>query len=78
VVNAGGLLGLLVELGEAGDEEVAERVGGIAGRLAEIWERSTEEGRAPQRIAEAMAEGRLLQAREREHGEPRGGEDGER
>jgi leucine dehydrogenase len=78
VVNAGGLLGLLVELGEAGDEEVAERVGGIAGRLAEIWERSTEEGRAPQRIAEAMAEGRLLRAREREHGETRGGEDGER
>jgi len=68
VVNSGGLLGLLVELGEADDQEVAERVGGIAGRLGEIWQRAGEEGKAPQRVAESMAEERLARARERERG----------
>jgi leucine dehydrogenase len=65
VVGSGGLLGLVVELGEADDQEVAERVGGIAGRVREIWERAGKEGRAPQRIAEEMAEERLARERER-------------
>ena len=77
VVGSGGLLGLLVELGEADDQEVAERVGGIAGRLGEIWQRAEEEGRAPQRVAEAMAEERLARARERERGASRVSEDAE-
>jgi leucine dehydrogenase len=64
VVNAGGLLGLLGELDAADPQEVVERVGAIAGRLREIWDRAREQDRAPQRVALAMAERRLASAGE--------------
>ena len=41
---------------------VVEQVGAIAGRLREIWQRAREEDRAPQRIAEALAEQRIASA----------------
>jgi len=65
VVNAGGLLSLLFELGETDEEGVRRRVEAIGGRLAEIWARARREGVAPHRLADRIAEERVAAARRR-------------
>jgi len=65
VVNAGGLLSLLFELGETDEEGVRRRVDAIGGRLAEIWARARREGVAPHRLADRIAEERVAAARRR-------------
>jgi leucine dehydrogenase len=64
VVNAGGLLSLLFELGETDEEGVLMRVRGIGTRLGELWQRARTEGVAPHTLADRMAEERLAQARQ--------------
>jgi len=63
VVNAGGLLSLLYEIGEADEEGVVARVRGIGPRLGEIFDRARSEGIAPHRVADRVAEARLAAAR---------------
>jgi leucine dehydrogenase len=65
VVNAGGLLSLLYEMGETDEDGVTERVRGIGPRLRALWRRAREEGRPPHRVADAIAEERLAAARAR-------------
>jgi leucine dehydrogenase len=64
VANAGGLLSLLLEAGEADERQVTERVRGIGTRLSELWERSEHEGTPPQLLAEQLAEERLAKVRD--------------
>jgi valine dehydrogenase (NAD+) len=64
VVNAGGLLSLLFETGEEDEEGVRDRVGKIGPRTAEIWRRAERDGIPPQRVADAIAERRLEEARD--------------
>jgi len=63
VVNAGGLLSLLFELGETDEEGVTRRVEAIGGRLSALWARARREGVAPHRLADRIAEERLAAAR---------------
>jgi glutamate dehydrogenase/leucine dehydrogenase len=65
VVNAGGLLSLLFELGETDEEGVRRQVEAIGGRLAEMWARARREGVAPHRLADRIAEERVAAARRR-------------
>jgi leucine dehydrogenase len=64
VVNAGGLLSLLYELGEADEAGVTARVREIGPRVLDILERARREGRSPSRVADRMVEERLAAARE--------------
>jgi leucine dehydrogenase len=63
VVNAGGLLSLLYELGETDAEGVAERVRGIGGRLQGLIARARDEGLPLHRLTDRVAEERLAEAR---------------
>lgn len=65
VVNAGGVLSLLYEMGEADEDGVTARVRGIGPRLRDLWRRARDESRAPHRVADAIAEERLAAARAR-------------
>jgi leucine dehydrogenase len=65
VVNAGGLLSLLFELGETDEAGVTRRVEAIGGRLTALWERARHEKVAPHRLADRIAEERLAAARAR-------------
>jgi leucine dehydrogenase len=63
VVNAGGLLSLLYELGETDEDGIRRRVEQIGGRLSALWARARSEGVAPHRLADRIAEERLAAAR---------------
>jgi leucine dehydrogenase len=63
VVNAGGLLSLLYELGEADEDGIKRRVEQIGERLSALWARARSEGAAPHRVADRIAEERLAAAR---------------
>src|SRR5262245_8353604 len=63
VVNAGGLLSLLYELGETDEAGVVARVREIGPRVLEILERARREGRSPSRVADRMVEERLAASR---------------
>lgn len=63
VVNAGGLLSLLFELGEVDEEGVVERVKEIGPRLARLLARAQAEGEAPHRAADRIVEQRLQESR---------------
>ena len=63
VVNAGGLLSLLFETGQADEALVEERVRMIGPRLADIWQRSAEEEEAPGVVADRIVEERLALGR---------------
>jgi leucine dehydrogenase len=63
VVNAGGLLSLLYELGEVDEDGVKRRVAQIGDRLADLWARARREGVPPHRLADRIAEERLAAAR---------------
>ena len=59
VVNAGGLISLLFEIGEMDEDDVTERVRGIGIRVAEILARAKEENVPPARWADRLVEKRL-------------------
>ncbi len=59
VVNAGGLISLLFEIGETDEDGVTERVRGIGIRVAEILARAKEENIPPTRWADQLVEKRL-------------------
>ncbi len=63
VVNAGGLLSLLWESGETGEEGVIERTRAIGPRAADIVARSRRDGIPTHRLADQMAEDILAAAR---------------
>ena len=63
VVNAGGLLSLLYETKQTDEAGVEERVRMIGPRVADIWQRSSEEEEAPGIIADRMVEERLQHGR---------------
>jgi leucine dehydrogenase len=63
VVNAGGLLSLLYELGEVDEDGIRGRVEQIGERLSALWARARSEGVAPHRLADRIAEERLSAAR---------------
>jgi leucine dehydrogenase len=63
VVNAGGLLSLLFELGEADEAAVVARVREIGPRVVELLERARHEGQSPSRVADRMVEEKLEAAR---------------
>ncbi len=63
LVNAGGLLSLLYEVGETDEEGVLARVRGIGARLGELLARSDAEGVPPHVLADRIAEERLAEAR---------------
>jgi leucine dehydrogenase len=65
VVNAGGLLSLLYELGEADEDGIRRRVEQIGERLSALWARARSEGVAAHRLADRIAEERLAAARRR-------------
>jgi len=65
LVNAGGLLSVLFEKGETDEEGVVERIRDIGPRLSALWQRAREEGAAPHRVADRIAEERLAAARAR-------------
>jgi leucine dehydrogenase len=67
VVNAGGLLSLLYELGETDEAGVVARVREIGPRVQDILERAHREGRSPSRVADRMVEERLAAGRETRH-----------
>ncbi len=64
-MNAGGLLSVLFEKGETDEEGVVERIREIGPRLSALWQRAREEGVAPHRVADRIAEERLAAARAR-------------
>ena len=64
VVNAGGLISLLYEVGETDEAGVVGRVREIGPRVALILERARGEGRSPSRVADRMVEERLAEARQ--------------
>jgi leucine dehydrogenase len=72
VVNAGGLLSLLYELGEVDEDGIRRRVEAIGDRVAEIWRIATVEGLPPHRVADRMAEEGLGAAREARAARSRG------
>ncbi len=63
VVNAGGLLSLLYEIGETDEQGVIARVRGIGARLRELLERARAEAVVPHRMADRVVEERLAAAR---------------
>jgi leucine dehydrogenase len=63
VANAGGLLSLLYETGQADEEGVVDRVRMIGPRLADIWQRSAEEEQPPGVVADRIVEERLALGR---------------
>jgi glutamate dehydrogenase/leucine dehydrogenase len=63
LVNAGGLLSLLFELGETDEAGIVVRVEGIGPRLTALFTRSQDEGVAPHRLADRIVEERLAAAR---------------
>jgi leucine dehydrogenase len=63
VVNAGGLVSLLFELGQTDEETVVRRVKGIGDRLGDLLARAEREAAAPFRVADRMVEERLAAAR---------------
>ena len=63
VVNAGGLISLLFEIGETDEDGVTERVRGIGIRVAEVLARAKEEDVPPARWADKLVEKRLEAAR---------------
>lgn len=65
LVNAGGLLSVLFEKGHTDEEGVLERIRGIGPRLTVLWQRAREEGVAPHRVADRIAEERLAAGRAR-------------
>ena len=65
LVNAGGLLSVLFEKGETDEEGIVERIRGIGPRLLALWQRAREEGVAPNRMADRIAEERLAAGRAR-------------
>ncbi|HET7291805.1 MAG TPA: Glu/Leu/Phe/Val dehydrogenase dimerization domain-containing protein [Vicinamibacteria bacterium] len=69
VVNAGGLLSLLFELGEVDEEGIVRRVTGIGERVSELLERAVQEAAPPFRVADGIVEERLREARAA-HGRP--------
>lgn len=64
VINAGGLLSLLYELGETDETGIVERVKGIGPRVGAILEASHRERTPPHIIADRMVEEKLLEARQ--------------
>jgi leucine dehydrogenase len=64
VVNAGGLLSLLFEIGDTDEAGVLERVRAIGDRVKDIWARARASNCAPHRVADRIAEERLREARE--------------
>lgn len=76
VVNAGGLLSLLFETGRTDEDGVRRRVDGIGPTLAGLLRRARDEGRPPHRIADAVVEARLADARARKAGASRGARPG--
>lgn len=64
VVNAGGLLSLLWELGETDEDGVVERTEQIGPRVAELIERSRAEAVPTHRLADRIVEERLAAARD--------------
>ncbi len=68
VVNAGGLLSLLYELGETNEAGVVARVREIGPRVLDILERARREGRSPGQVADRMVEERLAAGREARRG----------
>lgn len=65
VVNAGGLLSLLYEIGELDEEAVTRRVRAIGERVTALWERAQAEGLPPHRVADRVVGERLVEARAR-------------
>ena len=66
VVNAGGIINVSAEyLGETSDQ-VADRVGQIAGRLLDVFRRSTEEQVPPGVMADRLAQHLIASARRRQ------------
>jgi leucine dehydrogenase len=65
VANAGGLLSLLLEVGEADEAGVVERVRGIGAAVASLLARARAEGLPPHRLADRIVEERLAEARAR-------------
>ncbi len=63
VVNAGGLLTILLETGETDEEGLAARAEAIGSRVSSVWERAAAEKLAPHRVAEQMAEEKLAAVR---------------
>ena len=63
VVNAGGLLSMLYELGETDEPGVIARVRQIGTRVSDLWERSRREDVPPHRLADQTVEDRLKAAR---------------
>ena len=66
VVNAGGLLSLLYDTEHADDDAVTVRVRAIGPRLLSLWQNAQKEGLAPHRMADRLAEERLVAARRRQ------------
>ncbi len=65
VVNAGGLLSLLFELGEVDEEGIVRRVEGIGERVLHLLQRAERENTPPFRVADRIVEERLAEARAR-------------
>jgi leucine dehydrogenase len=65
LVNAGGLLSVLFEKGETDEDGVVDRIRDIRPRLLALWARAREEGLAPHRMADRIAEERLASGRAR-------------
>ena len=63
VVNAGGLISILWERGDADREEVEARVAAIGSTLGLVLDRAKREGEPPHRVADRMAEERIAEAR---------------
>jgi leucine dehydrogenase len=59
VANAGGIIKMCGEYYGWDEAEVDRRVDGIAGRLAEVFERSAATGRPPHEVADRLAEARF-------------------
>ena len=63
VINAGGLISALHEMGSCGREEVLARTALIEARLDTIFERSRRPGLAPREVADRQVQERLRRAR---------------
>jgi len=63
VVNAGGLISVLLETGALDEAAVLARVRAIGDTVAEIWAGSRREDAPPARVADAIVEQRLAAAR---------------
>lgn len=65
VVNAGGLISILWERGEAARDEVEARTRAIGETLGLVLDRAKREAESPHRVADRMAEERIAEARGR-------------